>query len=97
MSVYYVLLKIQTCDIYTNHSGKSGENVQNRAKKSGKTWKNQGILSRKRSGHPANTQDLTESRPSSPETILILSKKWFDGRNKSVEDHFVIYFSSNWH
>ena len=31
---------------------KSGENVQDMAKKSGKTWNNQGILQRKKSFHP---------------------------------------------
>ena len=37
---------------------KSGKNVQKMAKKSGKTWKNQGILSRKYSGHPERLSNL---------------------------------------
>ena len=44
--------KIQTCDIYTNHSEKSGGNVQNSTKTSVKTWNDQVVLSRKKSGHP---------------------------------------------
>ena len=62
---------------------KSWKNVQNRAKKSGKTWKNQGILSRKKSGHPGRVKsEINIIRSKMPDFWLFVPIRLWQKKHK---------------